>query len=261
VNDKDGFVCNVWRAIQYSPKETAEWCDWPVNHADLIARRKTLLSNEDMLLENLCKDDKWHDVKLAGYFIWAASCWIGSGLTCPNAIPHLSNKGKGVHAVWQRPHLSDKGKGLHAVGKSGGIYDWFAELSARLRRVRVVCGDWSRVCGGEWQDNHGVCGMFFDPPYGVTDRCVSLYHHDSTTVAADVMAWVRDRGQSERYRIVLAGYEEYMELLGEGWTAKNWKTGGGYSKIGNGAGKENAKREHLYFSPHCVGQQLGGLFA
>ena len=32
--DKDGYVANVWRSIQFSPDETAEWCDWPVNHAD-----------------------------------------------------------------------------------------------------------------------------------------------------------------------------------------------------------------------------------
>ena len=74
VNDKDGFLCNVWRSLQLSPDETAKWCDWPVNHADLIARRKVLLAGESMLLENLCKDDVWHDVKLAGYWIWAASC-------------------------------------------------------------------------------------------------------------------------------------------------------------------------------------------
>lgn len=32
VNDKDGNIANVWRAIQYKPDETAKWCDWPVNH-------------------------------------------------------------------------------------------------------------------------------------------------------------------------------------------------------------------------------------
>jgi DNA adenine methylase len=81
VNDKDGFVANVWRAIQFSPDETARWCDWPVNHADLSARKKELIKNEDRLLENLIADPEWHDPKMAGYWIWAASCWIGSGLT------------------------------------------------------------------------------------------------------------------------------------------------------------------------------------
>ena len=43
VNDKDGYICNVWRALRDDPDEVAKWCDWPVNHADLMARRKALI--------------------------------------------------------------------------------------------------------------------------------------------------------------------------------------------------------------------------
>ena len=53
VNDKDGFVCNVWRSLKFSPEKTAEWADWPVNHADLSARRLKLVKSEGYLLENL----------------------------------------------------------------------------------------------------------------------------------------------------------------------------------------------------------------
>lgn len=108
INDKDGFIANVWRSIQLSPDDTAQWCDWPVNHADLCARRKVLLKNEERLLENLVADDQWHDPKIAGYWIWASSCWIGSGLTRPNAIPDISDGGSGVHKISlaQRPHIS-----------------------------------------------------------------------------------------------------------------------------------------------------------
>src|SRR3990167_2889470 len=148
VNDADGFVCNVWRALQFSPDETARWCDWPVNHADLMARRAELIKNESRLLENLVADAKWHDPVMAGYWIWAASCWIGGRLTYLNSIPHLSDGGMGVHKLSAR---------------NQNIYDWFDRLSARLRHVRVVCGDWSRVCGGDWQDRMGVVGIFFDP--------------------------------------------------------------------------------------------------
>jgi DNA adenine methylase len=269
VNDKDGFVCNVWRSLQFSPDETAKWCDWPVNHADLSARKMTLIKNEGRLLENLIADDQWHDPVMAGYWIWAASCWIGSGLTIIGQRPHISDGGKGVHAIGQIPHIGHGGKGVHAIGKrphisDGGtgvhaahnqnIYDWFNRLSARLRFVRVVCGDWTRVCGGNWQDKVGVCGMFFDPPYGIEDRDTSIYHHDSTSVAADVMAWCAERGANERYRIVLAGYEEYQTLVDKhGWTSESWKANGGYANTTSGAsrGKENRKREMLYYSPFC----------
>lgn len=251
VNDKDGFIANVWRSIQFSPEETAKWCDWPVTHADLCARKARLIQNEERLLENLIKDDKWHDPKMAGYWIWAASCWIGPGLTKLNGIPRLADSGTGIHAIGQRPHVSHAGMGVHSAGHSN-IHKWFESLSTRLRRVRVVCGDWKRVCGGNWQDKMGDVGIFFDPPYGVTNRDTTVYHHDSPDVAAEVMAWCLDRGKLPSYRIVLAGYEEYEELLSEGWSSQRWKANGGYSNIGNGQGKENRHRETLYFSPHCI---------
>ena len=290
VNDSDGFVCNVWRALKSDPDEVAKWCDWPVNHADLSARKKRLIENESRLLENLIADDTWCDPKLAGYWIWAASCWIGGGLTRVGQIPHLSDAGKGVHKIGSRPHLSHAGVGVHKIGQrphlcnagkgvhkigsrphiakqspgvhklsmrgDGAIYDWFHRLSERLRHVRVVCGDWTRVCGGDWQDRMGPVGIFFDPPYGVTDRDTDVYHHDSTDVAAAVRDWCLKRGDRPSHRIVLAGYDEHEALLEHSWTVKRWSAHGGYANLkrndGEAQGKENRHREALYFSPHCV---------
>jgi len=259
--DKDGFVANVWRSLKFSPDKTAEWCDWPVNHADLIARKAAIIRNEDRLLENLCADDEWHDPKIAGYWIWAASCWIGSGLTCPNQIPHIGETGKGVHAKSVQgkiPHLTHAGKGVHARGKNQNIYQWFDQLSERMRFVRVVCGDWSRVCGGNWQTNNGVCGMFFDPPYSDKDRS-DCYHKEDYSVAKDVEDWCLARGDNPEMRIVVAGYDsEYKKLIDAGWSVVNWKTSGGYGNTAGDKqtrGKDNAKREILVISPHCVTSQ------
>jgi DNA adenine methylase len=293
VNDKDGFVANLWRALQFAPDEVARWCDWPVNHADLAARKAALIKNEGRLLENLIADEQWHDPVMAGFWIWAASCWIGSGLTSPGKRPHVSHGGKGVHALGRIPHVSDGGTGVHALGKiphvsDGGtgvhalgkrphvshggkgvqepyndnLYAWFRALSERLRYVRVVCGDWTRVCGGDWQDKVGTVGIFMDPPYGVKDRRTDIYHHDSTSIAAAVEDWCLERGGQPTYRIVVAGYiEEYPRLRAEGWRVQNWKARGGYSNAtrcgGAGQGKINRSREALFFSPHC---QSGSLF-
>lgn len=257
--DADGYVANVWRSIQFAPDEVSKWCDWPVNHADLIARKARLIRQKNYLLEGLCKDDKWHDVELAGYWIWAASCWIGSGLTCPKQRPNISNKGMGVHAVGKRPDIGNKGKGVHAVGRMNHIYEWMNELSHRLRRVRVVCGDWNRVCGGNWQDNIGVCGIFFDPPYSADRR--DVYAIDSYSVAHDVREWCLARGDNPRYRIVLAGYfEEHESLLKHGWTVKKWSATGGYANIAksDSRGKVNRHKEALFFSPHCLNKEIVG---
>lgn len=256
VNDADGYLCNVWRAIQFDPNETAKWCDWPVNHADLIARKARLIREKNYLLENLCKDEKWFDSELAAYWIWAASCWIGSGLTRPGQKrPHLANKGIGVHAIGQIPYLSNKGMGVHAT-KNDNIYKWFNNLSQRLRYVRVVCGDWTRVCGGDWQDKGwSDVGIFFDPPYAVEDRD-DVYDTDSKTVGVDVRKWAIERGNRSNYKIVYAGYDsEGEELVAAGWEVLEWKTSGGYGKTSrNGKetlGQTNRHRERLWFSPYC----------
>ena len=297
VCDKDGFLANVWRSIQFNPDEVVKWCDWPVNHADLSARKKELIKNEDRLLDNLINNPEWYDAKLAGYWIWAASCWIGSGLTQIGQIPHITNAGMGINSIGKRPHIGDAGTGIHSIGKiphighagkginsigkiphiskagmginsigqiphicnagmginaNNNIHEWINTLSKRLRYVRVVCGDWTRVCGGNWQDKIGIAGIFFDPPYGVSDRCKSIYHHDSVDLAKDVMSWCKERGKIKSYRIVIAGYEEYKELLEEGWTSESWSAQGGYAHIGKSKVNENRHRETLYYSPCCI---------
>jgi len=277
--DLDGYVCNVWRAIKADPDKVAEYCDWPVNHADLIARKKRLIEEEPNLLEALCKDDEYFNPKIAGYWIWAASCWIGSGLTCKGQIPDVSKSGVGVHSKGKIPKLGRctgvhaKGKiplldwlpGVHAKGqipqvgttekgvatlKNNNIYEWFQKLSERLRYVRVVCGDWSRVCGGNWQTSLGICGIFFDPPYSGEDMS-EVYQHDSSTVAIKVADWALERGKSPEYRIVLAGYyEEHERLLNEGWGVHRWTRQGGYDNIGGT--NDSRHKESLFYSPHCI---------
>jgi hypothetical protein len=219
-----------------------------------MARKAALIRNENRLLENLVVDDKWHDPIMAGYWIWAASCWIGRGLTRPGCpIPRIS-EAAGVHARGQIPHLGNPGRGIQAPSERSGIYQWFQELSERLRYVRVVCGDWTRVCGGDWQDKFGTVGIFFDPPYSAdAERDNDLYHAEDLTVAHAVREWCIPRGEKQTYRIVLAGYlEEHEVLQSHGWRVHRWSTAGGYSKLGDGPSKENRHREALFFSPHCV---------
>lgn len=270
VNDADGHLANVWRALQFAPDEVARWCDWPVNHADLQARKLELNAGFEQLAERVNADAKYYDARLAGYYIWCASCWIGSGLICPGQIPHVSDAGKGVHAAGRMPHVSDAGTGVHAAGQrmhlgdneadvrdpyNTRLFAWFRELAARLRYVRVVCGDWTQVCGGSWQTKLGPCGIFFDPPYSdVAERDMGVYTVDCGQVAHAVRAWCLERGGERDMRIVLAGYyEEHESLLDAGWSVERWSAQGGYSSTSRNEtrGKVNRHREALFFSPHC----------
>src|SRR3990170_4517110 len=65
VCDKDGHLANVWRALQADPDTVAKWCDWPVNHCDLTARKKVLNAERINLKQALISDDKFYNARLA----------------------------------------------------------------------------------------------------------------------------------------------------------------------------------------------------
>jgi hypothetical protein len=303
VNDKDGNIANVWRSIQKDPDKVAYYCDYPVNHIDLEARRRYLIKHYDSLVEKMLDDPDYYDAQIAGYYIWAMSCSIGGDLaerlgknkrnspaternTSAGGLPHISHRGRGVHAKSDLytellekeqaatggiPHLTDRGRGVHATLSlpevesdlvnskdllsrpyNQKIYVWLRLLAERLRYVRVVCGEWHRVCGGNWQDKLGNVGIFFDPPYSYEDRDDGLYHIDSKKVAHDVRKWCIERGSIPTYRIILAGYApEHEELLKYGWSTYTYSVNGGYSNQAKKQKNNNKHLETLFISPHC----------
>lgn len=162
---------------------------------------------------------------------------------------HLGNGGRGVN------------KALDATGhphevNAGDIYEWFAVLAERLRRVRVCCGDWLRVLGKSVLDFDGgrPCAILLDPPYGDEKRQANLYASDSMDVAGAVREWALEHGDDPNLRIALCGYEGEHTM--PGWDCVPWKARGGYSHGKNG----NQHRERVWFSPHCVKATQLGLF-
>jgi DNA adenine methylase len=275
VNDLDGFLINFWRAVRKNPFAVAEWADDIASEADLSARHLWLLERGQKLSERLQADPDYCEAKAAGWWCWGACQWIGSGWCSGNGpwtrekdadgawqILHLGNKGRGIKR--QILHLGDKGRGikrqiLHLGSGMGtpGIYAWFTDLSERLRRVRVACGDWSRVLGDSVTYKHGMTGVFLDPPY-VSDRYSTVYSNDSMTVANDVRAWALEAGKNKLMRIALCGYAGEHDL--PGWEAVPWKAKGGYGSQGDGQGRDNSAKEVIWFSPHCLGGRQLGLF-
>ena len=273
VNDLDGMIANFWRAAKFAPDELADHADWPCNEADLHARHIWLNGSRERLTERLMGDADWFDAKAAGWWLWGACNWIGGGwcsgkgpwisvdgeLVDSRQLPHLSSaqgvkrqlphlsEGRGVNR--QLPHLSE-GRG---VSRKLFISEWIAELSDRLRDVRIACGDWTRVTGPAVRDaGGGITGVFLDPPYDQNERA-TVYTMDSP-VAADVRKWCADNGTDKSLRIVLAGYDgEHNELQELGWRVVIWKAQGGYGSQGEGRGRDNAARERLWLSPHCMG--------
>lgn len=287
VNDMDGLLSNFWRAVRANPDAVAHHAAWPVNEADLHARHLWLVNARDNLTTRLMAEPDWFDAKAAGWWAWGLSCWIGSGWCggdgpwqsvdgeftdtrktgdtgrgVKRQLPHLGDTGQGVNR--KLPHLGNTGQGVnrqlpHLGGREEFLRGWFAGLAERLHNTRVACGDWTRVCGPSvLRSAGGICGVFLDPPYDQSIR--SDVYAMETPVAGDVLEWCKANGDNSDLRIVLAGYDgEHNALEAMGWRVTAWKAAGGFGSQGQGRGEENATKERLWFSPHCLSARQGSL--
>jgi DNA adenine methylase len=175
--------------------------------------------------------------------------------------------GSGVHAPTlsqQVPLLrasasaSASGQGVNATGRTAGLYAYMEQLAARMRRVRVCCGDWKRVLTPSVTTYIGTCGVFLDPPYShdLRERCYSEDHD----ISADVRAWAIEHGNDPNMRIALCGYDgehnnpDLPNPIPASWECVPWKAHGGYSRSERGVA--NRERERIWFSPHCQKPKL-----
>lgn len=295
INDLDCYVANFWRAIAAAPDEVAHWADWPVNEADLHARHQWLVNRAEFR-ERMKADADYFDAKIAGWWVWGISCWIGGGWCkitgrrperrrpqatagkhcgvmafTPGRSPQMDARGdQGVHrkipaihpkggtgVARQIPHcdaMCDKGS-----NNSENLQAWFDTLRNRLRRTRVICGDWKRVLtptplGLTSNVPRGfVTGVLLDPPYDGDLRDRDCYAVEGLKISADVRAWAIEHGDDPRLRIALCGYEGEHEMP-KSWECVPWKAGGGYANQST-RGSENSHKERIWFSPHCLHPQ------
>lgn len=169
----------------------------------------------------------------------------GDVLTAP--FPWFGGPSRKVPSVGPR--------GVTSNSLRGRVSDHFRVLQDRLRDVRVICGDWTRVLSDAYIFGQGPTGVFLDPPYtGESD----VYTHGSDSISKAVRAWAVDHGDDRRLRIALCGYEGEHDMP-RSWRKYAWKAQGGYAN--QGGNNENAHRERIWFSPHCHAERQVKLFA
>lgn len=264
VNDKDGFVANFWRAVQAAPESVARFAEWPVNENDLHARHVWLVERKEKLQARLEGDPDFYDARIAGYWVWGVSTWIGGGF-CSGDGPwssvdvdgfrQLERAANPGHQVMRR-RPSSALMGVNAIGRNeaaisdGGVVGRLVRLCERLRRVSVLCGDWTRLVTDASTVFHGVTAVFLDPPYSDrADNKDGFYAQDSLSVAGDVLSWAIANGRNPMLRIALCGYEGDYSMPVD-WTQFSWSAVGGYGNR-KGQGAKNRHRERVWFSPHC----------
>lgn len=255
INDFDGFVANFWRAVSKDAQSVAEHADWPCNEVDLFSRHSWLVRQSSELTDRLHADPSYYDAKIAGWWCWGACNWIGSGW-CSGTGPWIHD-GETIVDSRKLPHLGNAGQGA----RSEYIHEWFSMLQARLRDVRVTCGDWARVVKDSVTTRHGMTGVFLDPPYakGAMDYGAGGM---GLGIAESVRAWCAETGDDKKLRIVLCGHAgEHDQLIERGWFTVPWTARKGYA-LTDGA-IENSASETIWCSPNCIRQepQMRDLFS
>ena len=142
VNDLDCFIANFWRATQNDPEKVAHFADNPVNEADLHARHQWL-HNQKEFIQQMHADPDHFNAKVAGWWVWGISSWIGDNWCNPNrnsAYPKLKGQ-SGIHRkkLWNaRPMIGKGGNGINAVSikrptiRRGGVGIHRQKLSQQL---------------------------------------------------------------------------------------------------------------------------------
>jgi len=265
VNDADCYLANFWRALAADPEAVARFADQPVNECDLVARHLWLVNTGRACIAQLEADPNFYNAQVAGWWVWGLNAWIGSGW-CSGTGPHKLIDGE-VIDTRQLPHLGDTGRGVnrklpHLGNRDQGgqlrpnpdLQDYFLALSERLRRVRVCCGDWSRVITNGALAFGDTVGVFLDPPYSGDVRAKDLYRVEGHDIAEAVRQWAIDNGGNKRLRIALCGYEaEHAGKMPPGWTVHAYRANRAYgSSNGKSDNSANRTQERIWFSPHCV---------
>lgn len=282
INDLDGFVANFWRAVRDDPDAVAHHVDWPTNETDLFSRHMWLVRQGPDLTAKMNADPEYYDPKIAGWWCWGASNWLGSewctgrgswqveagvvektGAGVKNQKPFLSGAGQGTGR--QIPHLGNAGQGINRqipeMAANRGINrhdtagqcqqwaehlaEYMGKLSDRLRRVRVISGDWKRATTHSVTNIHGLTGIFLDPPYAAGAMEYAAKGNADASLIAEVRSWAIRNGENPDMRIALCGYDLEMP---PGWEGIRWTGPKGYNTDTN----QNREREIVWFSPHCL---------
>lgn len=279
--DYSGHVVNAYRAIAADPDAVAAHASWPVTEADLTARHLFLVRYEPDLALKLAADPDFFDPRAAGWWVWGLSCWVGGDwMTGKGPWKPGDPEGPGVFRKLPMVAGSHGGKGLHrpltdlTADPATGFPDLAADYEAtvraqfrllrdRLRRVRIACGDWSRLTGAAADPGKGkTAAVFLDPPYDLGLRRADLYgaaDASSDSGAAQVheaaRTWALDIGDNPLRRVAYCSYsteEEDRLFLDAGWSAYRWSAQGGYGLQADNQARANRDREVIWFSPHCL---------
>jgi site-specific DNA-adenine methylase len=256
VNDKNGFVCNLWRSVRNDPEAVHFHAHGPLMESEMHSRHAWLLDQGDELVARIEGDPNYYDAQIAGYWLYCVCSLLGAIGTGKG--PWKRELGAdGVMRLERRPNDPSRGivRSVPTVSSGRGTYaidDLYAQLGKlqkRLARVRVLCGDWKRAVTPVIVRSSPPCGILLDPPYAHDLRDDRVYATESN-ITGEIMDFCKAWESDVNVRIALCGLEGEYDL--PGWDVCPWTSRGGYNNH-NKSGKENNRtKETIWFSPHCL---------
>ena len=287
IGDLNGYIVNAYRCLQWAADETARYAWWPAIHADLTARHRWLVRwGRNGGLAKVRDDPEYHNPKVAGWWLWGISLYIGTGTWCAGAytpepayrdiIPLIDKRGSsGSGMSLRRQQMADDrvpisyyhggGRGVDTRRNTVDSralppaqdperwVEWFRRIRDRMAKVTVLNRPWeslllSATIRGDFAP--GPVGVFLDPPYATQSRAQSLYALDNgDEVAPAVWEWAQEYGVNPRFRIAICGMAGDFDPVPEGWRTYEW-TSAGFSN------RKERRPEVVLFSPHCLGDGI-----
>lgn len=261
VNDRYGLLANFWRAVKAAPAAVLQHAMHPSSESDLHARNAFCRASIETLTPRLEGDPEYHDARLAGYWCYVQCCAIGEAAYAKG--PWVSVDGmlvpEGGHKGIRRAVPCDMSRGIQRAipfhsrqglfSREGAAAEWLERLAERLQGVRILCGDWSRAVKPTYTVQHGLTGVFLDPPYDTDYKTYA----NADPLMGEICKWCAFVGRDPKFRVALCGYADTLsvDLLAHGWAEYEWKSGGGRITTG-GQSDLNRELERIWFSPHCL---------
>jgi len=241
VNDIDALLVNFWRSLKLHPRKLANAANYPVSQLDFHARQSWLVRQRSGITKKLKIDEAWCDPKVAAWWVWGLSQCIGGGW-CATSNPSKKQIGSHVQGIqglsYYRPGL--KGSGVHR--RTISLPKHYLKLAQRLKHVRILNGDWSKLVTHDVTTRYSMTGVLLDPPYTEeSGRKKGLYAQDDLEVGHEVRDWAVANGDNPKLRIALCGYEGEYQMPPD-WSMYEWKA----------TGSKNGSKERIWFSPNCL---------
>ena len=239
INDINGFLVNLFRAIKTNPELLIEESHYPVTQIDMFARHIYIKNNYIELENKLKADESYCDYKIAGYWLYGIVNWIGGGWATIDQ-PSISYR---IPSVGDAPYKYQRSSKLEKLW-------WLSQIQDRFESTRILCTDFEQCLNTSVTERQNNTAIFLDPPYDSEGHCKDIYARADNNVSSRVREWCSN---NTHLKIILCGYGNEHDTLN--WETYSWRGASGMSGLAGAGRAHNGRKEKLWLSPSLSATQ------